>query len=671
MFYESILDQDSVLHFLRNELISSVSCMGLRIVLSNLSLPEMVEKKLELSFDWNTHDFLVVRQIFGLYEKISSVDIGVDIQHNTFTRFFDDFRHANETNMRLIRDQNSSELSSALRQVAYHMYKILATNFGSQFENVGTLWDLPAKFGPGASTNVKRLTSARRKLDSKPSGTQCLVDYIINEFRDGNGEYEKWLWKKPHTRTSRTSVFLVSKKMSNKRASYTAIPIKESSCRSPRMKDRGQKMAYTFENSRMTVNESQLSFVPKDATVNRSIDIQPTLNSFFQKGLGTWLSESLSLSGNEIKTRQEYHREVVQRLSVDKSAGTIDIQSASNSVSRILVKLLFLEIESFMQNDAAKRNCMELYSRLELLRCPTSTFKDEEGITSRFENPWFSSMGCAFTFELETLIFLSIARSCVRMPQHRHGISVYGDDIIVPNLIFSAVCRRLELLGFRINPKKTFCDEPFRESCGADYLHGTWVRPFYMKDHLTPARLVAFHNFLVRHDLLSNVRAVILEILNLMGPKIFFGPDGFGDGHLIGPPDLWTRRSWTVIQNAVKGLETEHFHTFVKTPVEDSEGLRFADRVFPYYHAEVELPDIKDYLDDRIFNDPYMRASDPFKIRGESERSKVASVRFTGHCIDWEIVSHIGTTIVEKQARLQGLTHLVGMLLNIARKKAF
>ena len=45
----------------------------------------------------------------------------------------------------------------------------------------------------------------------------------------------------------------------------------------------------------------------------------------------------------------------------------------------------------------------------------------------------FSSMGNAFTFELESLIFWAIANAVCYCSGSRGHISVYGDDIIVPS----------------------------------------------------------------------------------------------------------------------------------------------------------------------------------------------------------------------------------------------
>jgi hypothetical protein len=92
----------------------------------------------------------------------------------------------------------------------------------------------------------------------------------------------------------------------------------------------------------------------------------------------------------------------------------------------------------------------------------------------------FSSMGNGCTFELESLLFLCICRSII--PENLHGcISVYGDDIIIPQEYTEAVVERLNSLGFSVNADKSFWQGSFRESCGSFTFDGIDVRPFYLK----------------------------------------------------------------------------------------------------------------------------------------------------------------------------------------------
>jgi hypothetical protein len=95
----------------------------------------------------------------------------------------------------------------------------------------------------------------------------------------------------------------------------------------------------------------------------------------------------------------------------------------------------------------------------------------------------FSSMGNAYTFSLQTLIFSAVVRAVLRVRGWEGSRwRVYGDDIIVPYRIYEDVVASLQLLGFKVNEAKSYSGDAFRESCGADYLNGTNVRPFYIKE---------------------------------------------------------------------------------------------------------------------------------------------------------------------------------------------
>jgi hypothetical protein len=93
-------------------------------------------------------------------------------------------------------------------------------------------------------------------------------------------------------------------------------------------------------------------------------------------------------------------------------------------------------------------------------------------------------MGNGATFAIETLVFAAAAYAAEK---HTFGCwmrditSVYGDDIIVPQLSAPYLITILEALGFSLNREKSFINGPVRESCGADWFQGTDVRPVFLK----------------------------------------------------------------------------------------------------------------------------------------------------------------------------------------------
>lgn len=209
------------------------------------------------------------------------------------------------------------------------------------------------------------------------------------------------------------------------------------------------------------VEGSKLAFVPKDARTHRSIAVEPSLNMYLQKGIGLAIRRRMRRHWALDLTTQRRNQELAYRGSRDGTFATIDLSSASDTVS-------YQVVEKLLPPDwvALLRSC----------RC---SFTSDDG-TPVFLQKW-SSMGNGYTFELETAIFAAIVRECISHDDWFAGNwAVYGDDIIVPTQDAKKICDLLAYFGFTLNSKKTFIDGPFRESCGADYFLGQPVRPFYL-----------------------------------------------------------------------------------------------------------------------------------------------------------------------------------------------
>jgi hypothetical protein len=167
--------------------------------------------------------------------------------------------------------------------------------------------------------------------------------------------------------------------------------------------------------------------------------------------------------------------------SVTNKFATIDLSSASDTISRKLVEVLLPPdwVEAIKQS-----------------RSPVGTLPDGKLITYQK----VSSMGNGFTFELESLIFWAICSSVIDLlrPVERQ-LAVYGDDIIISTEVCQTTLWLLSYLGFTPNAKKTYTDGPFRESCGKHYFLGTDVTPFYIrKDIKSSDRLIHLSNSIRR-----------------------------------------------------------------------------------------------------------------------------------------------------------------------------
>lgn len=201
------------------------------------------------------------------------------------------------------------------------------------------------------------------------------------------------------------------------------------------------------------VRGNKVTFVPKNSKTDRAIAIEPHGNIFVQLGIGALIRKRLLKYGIDLKDQKFKNR---LRVQFDKYCATIDLSSASDTVSYNLVEYLLPP---------------RWFELLSICRSSYSFVNDEWVPLQKF-----SSMGNGYTFELETLIFLAIclANDC-------WDADVFGDDIIVNREDASDVVATLELLGFSVNENKTFLAGKFYESCGVDVYSGVNVRPFFLK----------------------------------------------------------------------------------------------------------------------------------------------------------------------------------------------
>lgn len=239
---------------------------------------------------------------------------------------------------------------------------------------------------------------------------------------------------------------------------------------------------------------SRLSFVPKTSEISRSICTEPVLNMFFQKGIGCFLEGCLRQRYNiDLSVQPSVNRKLAKLGSIDGSFATIDLSSASDSISRSLVAEIFPPyFVRFLD-----------YARSPSTLLPTGSIVELHMI---------SSMGNGFTFPLQTLIFASLVEACyttmglpLRDQNKQLRFGVFGDDIIVEKSIYEFVCKMLERCGFTVNVDKSFNSGYFRESCGADYYRGIDIRGVYVKQFRDDADVYSAFNRLTRWSAASGV----------------------------------------------------------------------------------------------------------------------------------------------------------------------
>jgi hypothetical protein len=86
---------------------------------------------------------------------------------------------------------------------------------------------------------------------------------------------------------------------------------------------------------------NRLSFVPKNDKTSRTICIEPNLNMFYQLGLGRLIERRLQRNwGISLDTQPFKNRELARLGSLDDSLVTIDLSSASDSISLRMLQWL-------------------------------------------------------------------------------------------------------------------------------------------------------------------------------------------------------------------------------------------------------------------------------------------------------------------------------------------
>jgi len=280
---------------------------------------------------------------------------------------------------------------------------------------------------------------------------------------------------------------------------------------------RSKKMGYQI------VKGSRLSFVPKTAKISRTICTEPILNMLYQKGIAACIQKRLrQVYAIDLSVQPDYNREFARIGSLTGKFGTIDLSSASDTISLSFCK-------EFLPQQVL--DCLLRY------RSPSTTLPGGKEV----ELHMISSMGNAFTFPLQTMLFSALVCSCYRaygiQPIHSRGSShgnyaVFGDDIIVLERAYNLVCRMLSVLGFTVNADKSFNEGQFRESCGSDWLSGHYVRGVYIESLRDMCDCYSAINRLIRWSAHHSIR--LTHLVKLLRHRVRFLPVPYDEQDIAG-----------------------------------------------------------------------------------------------------------------------------------------
>lgn len=220
------------------------------------------------------------------------------------------------------------------------------------------------------------------------------------------------------------------------------------------------------------LRRAKLVLVAKSLKTYRTISMEPSTLMWYQQGvLKAFNADLKHRRFHPLRTRyspmdQQPNRDLAWEGSVDGSFATIDLSSASDSVSWPLVKAWFRE------------SCLYRW-----MLC-TRSFEVQlpDGTVQHVDK--FAPMGSALCFPTEVVVFCAITECAIKEAggdPNRSRYRVFGDDIVVESKYAPFVMSRLERNGFSVNTQKSYSttDLPwiFRESCGGEYLDGADVTP--------------------------------------------------------------------------------------------------------------------------------------------------------------------------------------------------
>lgn len=268
---------------------------------------------------------------------------------------------------------------------------------------------------------------------------------------------------------------------------------------------------------------SDIFTVPKNTEIDRVACKEPDINMFLQKGLGAEIRAKLRRAGIDLND-QSRNRDLARIGSASGELATLDLSSASDSVSHSIVELLLPPL---------------WYTYLNAFRSKKVRVRGEWHTCEMF-----SSMGNGFTFELESLLFYALARATAYFTGTKGVVSVYGDDIIIPVEMTHEFTHVLFYFGFTPNHTKSFSTGSFRESCGGHYWLGNDITPFFIRKPIERVTdlihlLNSIRIWASREQslFLDEDAWVIWDLLSDLVPKIYKGGDvtSAGKYQLISP----------------------------------------------------------------------------------------------------------------------------------------
>jgi len=224
-------------------------------------------------------------------------------------------------------------------------------------------------------------------------------------------------------------------------------------------------------------NQAKVITVPKDSRGPRIISCEPAEHQFVQQGILIWTVSTLERhfvsSGSVNFTDQGVNRGLVKRHSLTQSYSTLDLKEASDRVSLAIVKYLFGDSHSYLEDLLACRST-------------STSIKKTDGSIVELHLRKFAPMGSAVCFStlawvIYALIYSDLFLRGYSNTEIKDGLYVYGDDVVIRTEWVRYAVESLENHSLLVNKEKSFVNSRFLESCGLDAFDGVEVQPVRFK----------------------------------------------------------------------------------------------------------------------------------------------------------------------------------------------
>jgi len=277
------------------------------------------------------------------------------------------------------------------------------------------------------------------------------------------------------------------------------------------------------------------SYVPKRFDISRFIAPQLNGDLYLQYPADNLLRRMLLKIGIDLETQQDFNRTCARKGSLYDNGDifeysmrkrrfrpcTIDLVSASDIIGVELVKYeIPPPLFNYLNACRPERIVLDI--------------EDNEATLCHM----MATMGNAYCFPLQTLIFACIIRAIYRLGDIPFTdidgfptLSVYGDDIVVDISVYDTVINVLKKLHMVPNVKKSFSRNYFRESCGEDYFLGYNIRPVsteYLQDDCDLYSLAnRLMDWSLKHSvkLPKSIASILLEVTDTLVVPLSEGSD--------------------------------------------------------------------------------------------------------------------------------------------------